>query len=58
MLRYEWQESKQGPPRKYYALTDEGQDALTQLDASWEELARTVAILQSGQHLLENIEQE
>ena len=58
LLRYEWQESKQGPPRKYYALTDEGQDALTQLDASWEELARTVAILQSGQHLLENIEQE
>jgi PadR family transcriptional regulator PadR len=58
LLRYEWQESKQGPPRKYYALTDEGQDALTQLDASWEELASTVAILQSGQHLLENIEQE
>ena len=24
LLQYEWRESTQGPPRKYYALTDEG----------------------------------
>ncbi len=24
ILAYEWQESEQGPPRKYYWLTDEG----------------------------------
>ena len=45
-LKYEWQESTQGPPRKYYALTDEGEEALLQLDASWNELANTVSILQ------------
>ena len=45
-LKYEWQESTQGPPRKYYALTDEGEEALLQLDASWNELANTVNILQ------------
>lgn len=45
-LKYEWQESTQGPPRKYYALTEEGEAALLQLDASWNELANTVSILQ------------
>lgn len=24
LLRYEWQESEQGPPRKYYVATDDG----------------------------------
>lgn len=46
LLKYEWQESTQGPPRKYYALTGEGENALSQLDASWNELATTVSILQ------------
>ncbi len=45
LLGYEWRESTQGPPRKYYVLTPEGQDALRQLDAGWEEIQRTVAIL-------------
>ncbi len=45
LLGYEWRESTQGPPRKYYVLTPEGQDALQQLDAGWEEIQRTVAIL-------------
>ena len=45
LLNYEWRESTQGPPRKYYVLTDEGQQALAQLDASWEEIQRTVSIL-------------
>lgn len=47
LLKYEWQESKQGPPRKYYALTMDGEEALRQLDASWNELATTVNILQT-----------
>lgn len=38
LLTYRWEESPQGPPRKYYALTSEGKEALTQLDASWDEL--------------------
>lgn len=42
LLTYEWKESTQGPPRKYYALTPEGQTHLLQLDTAWEELASTV----------------
>ena len=48
LLSYEWQESTQGPPRKYYALTADGSEALDQLDAGWNELARTVSILHEG----------
>lgn len=42
VLSYEWQESTQGPPRKYYVLTDEGQEALKQMDAAWNELEHTI----------------
>ena len=45
LLKYEWQESTQGPPRKYYKLTTDGQEALTQLNVSWEEISRTVNFL-------------
>lgn len=45
LLQYEWKESTQGPPRKYYALTNEGEEALKQLDAIWDSLNRTVDIL-------------
>ena len=37
-LTYRWEESPQGPPRKYYSLTPEGREALRQLDESWDEL--------------------
>lgn len=45
LLSYEWRESTQGPPRKYYILTEEGREALAQLDASWEEIQHTVMLL-------------
>ena len=48
LLKYEWQESTQGPPRKYYALTEEGEEALVQLDSSWSEIATTVTILRNN----------
>lgn len=48
LLKYEWRESTQGPPRKYYALTLDGEEALRQLDESWKQLSRTVAILKTG----------
>jgi PadR family transcriptional regulator PadR len=35
MLTYRWQESTGGPPRKYYALTSEGEELIRQLDAEW-----------------------
>ena len=34
LLGYEWQESTQGPPRKYYVLTDVGKETLEQTPRS------------------------
>ena len=45
LLAYEWQESTQGPPRKYYRRTPEGEEALAQLNESWQEISRTVNFL-------------
>ena len=53
LLKYEWRESTQGPPRKYYALTMDGEEALEQLDTSWNELAGTVNFLQNINNLIE-----
>lgn len=52
LLSYEWRESRQGPPRKYYALTDKGMEALEALDASWMNLVRSVGRLKDGPILL------
>ena len=38
ILAYRWEESPQGPPRKYYSLTADGREALRQLDESWDSL--------------------
>ena len=51
-LSYEWQESTQGPPRKYYTLTDEGREALRQLDCAWSEIDNTVNNLKGKDSLL------
>ncbi len=42
LLSYEWQESTQGPPRKYYKLTPEGEEFLTALNGAWSEIANCV----------------
>ena len=42
LLTYRWEESLQGPPRKYYQLTDKGKGFLFDLDTSWEELVQAV----------------
>lgn len=42
VLCYEWIESTQGPPRKYYRLTEKGERFLEELDISWKELSDTV----------------
>ena len=46
LLSYEWQESTQGPPRKYYSLTSEGELFLQELDSAWKEIAQNVSNLQ------------
>ena len=45
LLAYEWQESTQGPPRKYYRLTDTGLQFLGELDQAWTEISNTVNYL-------------
>ncbi|MFO7933587.1 MAG: PadR family transcriptional regulator [Bacteroidales bacterium] len=42
LLSYRWEESTQGPPRKYYSLTDKGRIVLKELDKSWDELIKSV----------------
>ncbi len=45
LLSYRWEESTQGPPRKYYGITDTGRDFLGELDGSWKELVDAVSII-------------
>src|SRR6185503_17538602 len=39
---YQWVESGQGPPRKYYQLTDKGSARLDELAAYWANLNTTL----------------
>ncbi|MGH7241541.1 MAG: PadR family transcriptional regulator [Candidatus Saccharimonadales bacterium] len=48
LLAYEWQESEQGPPRKYYWLTDEGKTLLKDLKRSYQKLHSSIQILEKG----------
>lgn len=45
LLTYRWQESTSGPPRKYYALTEQGQELLTQLHDEWQSIQKAVATI-------------
>jgi PadR family transcriptional regulator PadR len=45
LLAYRWEESTQGPPRKYYVLTDKGREQLAQMDAAWNELVESIQTL-------------
>lgn len=38
LLEYKWVESKSGPPRKYYTLTDMGKNFLDGLSNTWKDL--------------------
>ena len=42
LLTYKWEESTQGPPRKYYELTEKGREFLSELENSWGELVSAV----------------
>lgn len=42
LLNYEWVESTQGPPRKYYSLTEEGKSFLAELSAAWTDIENTI----------------
>ena len=47
LLSYRWEESQQGPPRKYYELTDDGRTFLGELDRSWQELVESVSLIRT-----------
>lgn len=47
LLRYEWQESEQGPPRKYYSLTEFGEKVAEQMSHNILSLNKTLKNLQS-----------
>ena len=38
LLSYRWEESSSGPPRKYYVLSESGQQFLKELDMTWNNL--------------------
>lgn len=42
LLKYRWQESTDGPPRKYFTLTEEGQEMLDALDEEWGTIRRAI----------------
>lgn len=42
LLAYRWEESNSGPPRKYYRLTEVGQQFYKDLQLSWIELVDAV----------------
>lgn len=48
LLSYRWEESQQGPPRKYYELTAEGRKYLEELDKAWEELVESVSLIRKS----------
>lgn len=48
LLTYRWEESPQGPPRKYYMITDYGREQLAGLDAAWDELSRGIESIRKG----------
>ena len=42
LLNYRWEESKQGPPRKYYEMTSQGKEFLKELNKAWDEIKEAV----------------
>ena len=48
LLSYRWEESPQGPPRKYYTLTEKGREYLTTLDEAWDELVGQIQVIRHG----------
>ncbi|MBR5877074.1 MAG: PadR family transcriptional regulator [Alistipes sp.] len=45
LLTYRWEESPQGPPRKYYIITEKGKEQLQLLDEAWNEMVEQVKII-------------
>lgn len=48
LLSYRWEESTQGPPRKYYKITSLGLETLQAMDEAWSELVASVEFIKNN----------
>lgn len=48
LLAYRWEESPQGPPRKYYTLSEKGHEHLNILDSAWQEMVTQIEAIRHG----------
>ena len=48
LLTYHWEESPQGPPRKYYTLTERGREYLKDMDEAWIEMVGQIQAVRYG----------
>lgn len=48
LVAYEWKESEQGPPRKYYWLTADGKSLLLALGSTYHRLNKSIQTLEKG----------
>ena len=52
LLSYRWVESSGGPPRKYFSLTEKGNDFYKELENTWREMSEAVGrVIQNSQGL-------
>mgnify|MGYP002397156315 CR=1 FL=1 len=51
LLSYRWEESKSGPPRKYYSITEQGKQLLKELHEGWKIMVDSVNTLADNQFL-------
>ena len=48
LLSYRWEESTQGPPRKYYCITEKGRQQLREMDSAWQEIVDTIKTIKEN----------
>lgn len=52
LLSYRWEESPQGPPRKYYSITDKGKELLQEMDSVWQEVVDSISHIRNKNNSL------
>ena len=48
LLTYRWEESREGPPRKYFRLTPEGAALLADLEQEWNAITASIQKVTTG----------
>lgn len=54
LVEYKWVESKSGPPRKYYWLTNKGLSFLKSLSSTWNELIKSTQAISKKKVIKKN----